>query len=93
MERTTESESTGTDRQTRLVGYRIRLNARVTVLLAMLVITEASALMFSFAATLTADGITPMAFDLFSAVTALLAQRWVRLDASRPFSPAVRRHC
>ncbi|MFM0197983.1 hypothetical protein PQQ65_33410 [Paraburkholderia strydomiana] len=71
--------------------YRTRLKARLTVLLAALVITEVSALVFSLAATLTTGGISPVAFDLFSAATLLLAQRWVRLDARRAFGTAVRK--
>lgn len=75
-----------------MVAYRTRLKARLTVLLVALAITEVSALLFSFAATLTAGGISPMAFDLLSAATVLLAQRCALLDARSAFGTAVRRH-
>lgn len=64
-------------------AYGIRLKARLTVLLAALVVTEVSALIFSFAAALPPGGISPTAFDLFSAATVLLAQRWVLVDARK----------
>ncbi|MFM0197821.1 hypothetical protein PQQ65_32490 [Paraburkholderia strydomiana] len=73
-----------------MVVYRTWLKARLTVLLAALVITEVSALIFCVAATLTTGGISPVAFDLFSAATLLLAQRWVCLDARTAFGTAVR---
>ena len=68
---------------------RLKLKAQLTIVLVAGCIMQACALLFYIVAGLTVGAISPVAFALFGAATALLAHRWVQVDVRKAFDKAV----